>query len=404
VSDDELADVHFGSASEEAEDWRKLSSKDDDDEDDDEITSCDPTIIKMLGFDPFDDSDDESRSDADFKESEHPRESDGKFAPKGGGGGGGASSGSPYPKLEGFALKKKKSEWHKAYKQSNQKMKEVETHPYDYPKNYLLELKAKHKKLLEEFKFYNKFEIPKAGAANKVETALKNLSVKPIPSYYDKLAAAHDPYPGVKPVQATMKPPVSAGAPAKPKIELPKRSKEASREMLRAIAKHRPAPTPEEHSAIQSYKGAGYTEMNIALRHKRVDTPKTTELKNWLNKASLPQDVDLFRGVKSEYAMHLWSLLDEGAIFVDRGFVSTTVDPSFADSWASGASWPGGVKTRMIMVIKAKQGQKAAAIRSANVPDSESEVLIQAGSRFKVTKMDFEHDRVEVELIQGQSA
>jgi len=78
----------FGSASKPPPDWR---GSEDFDPDDDDMDETPPDVVSMLGFDPkeFDDETDEEwhpfiefgLDEANFKESEHPRDADGKFAP-----------------------------------------------------------------------------------------------------------------------------------------------------------------------------------------------------------------------------------------------------------------------------------------------------------------------------------
>jgi ADP-ribosyltransferase exoenzyme len=86
----DLPDVHFGSPGSPRPNWREV---DDEDPDDEELDETPEAVIMMLGFDPkhMDEPDpDEPQQptgDAEFVESEHKRDTGGKFSSTGGGGG-----------------------------------------------------------------------------------------------------------------------------------------------------------------------------------------------------------------------------------------------------------------------------------------------------------------------------
>ena len=164
-------------------------------------------------------------------------------------------------------------------------------------------------------------------------------------------------------------------------------------ETLKKIAAVRPKATSAQESAIGSYKGSGYGSMNHLLRHENQHNKKTEHMKEWLNKAALPEDVTLYRGVSGDYSKILKSILDEGVIFKDRGFMSTSTSDGFASSWKGGSN-------NLLMTIKAKKGQKGAAIRPASHDDHEYEVVFQCGSKLKVISFDWDNNHVECELVQ----
>ena len=112
-----------------------------------------------------------------------------------------------------------------------------------------------------------------------------------------------------------------------------------------------------------------------------------------MDKASLPEDVTLYRGVRGEFGKILMSILDVGAVFVDRGFTSVTTDPQFAKKWSK-------QEGAVTLSIICKKGQKAAAINREDEGDSEEEIVIQAGSQYKVISYDRQANHAVCELVQ----
>lgn len=144
-------------------------------------------------------------------------------------------------------------------------------------------------------------------------------------------------------------------------------------------AKGQAPVTQEQYHAINHYTGAGYNSMNSTLRKKRgqvteADNQYIQHIESYLDNASFPETMVTTRGIKGDFAEALASSLDEGSIFVDYGFVSTGVNFKFN----GGAS----------MKITVPKGAKAAAISHIGGNLSESEVLLQRGSRFHVDKVE----------------
>ena len=156
------------------------------------------------------------------------------------------------------------------------------------------------------------------------------------------------------------------------------------------LIQHAPLATTEEKSAIYNYTGPGYADMNTSLRHGKAPSDygsagSIKSLKQWLDKAKLPEDVTVFRKVSGEYANLLKSIIFEGAAFQDKGFVSTS---------SSRNVWSG----EMTFEISAKKGAKGAAVKHMSNHPEEDEILFQAGSKLKVTKI--LSDRICVDLFQ----
>ena len=156
------------------------------------------------------------------------------------------------------------------------------------------------------------------------------------------------------------------------------------------LIQHAPLATTEEKNAISYYTGPGYTDMNKSLRHGKEPSiygsiGNIKHLKQWLDKAELPEDVTVFRKVSGEYAKFLKSSIFEGAAFQDKGFISASPR---TDAWNG----------EMTFEISAKKGAKGAAVKHMSNHPEEDEILFQAGSKFKVTKI--LSDRICVDLFQ----
>lgn len=154
------------------------------------------------------------------------------------------------------------------------------------------------------------------------------------------------------------------------------------------------AKAPEANSsqakAISMYSGSSYQSINNLCRTSSpatVNADKTVQaLDSYLNNAELPEDLTLYRKVDGQYANILKSSLVEGCIFVDKGFISTSV---------STGTWSGSLK----FVITAKKGTKGAAIGKWSSHKSEQEVLLPRLTKFHVTKYDHDKSLIEVEVV-----
>ena len=142
-------------------------------------------------------------------------------------------------------------------------------------------------------------------------------------------------------------------------------------EKLKAAA---PSFTKVEKSAVVAYSGSQYSEINKALRHGGKEPETAKHIASWLDKASLPEPMKVYRRVSGEYSKIIKSIIFEGAIFQDKGFVST--------SYASGV-WSGD----LTMIIDAPKGAKGAIIEHVSHHKGEKEILFQRNSKFKVNKI-----------------
>lgn len=126
-------------------------------------------------------------------------------------------------------------------------------------------------------------------------------------------------------------------------------------------------------------------------------------LRGWLDRATLPQDVTAHRFVRGDTADRLRKTAQAGGgEFEDKGFMSTSADPSFVrnaflDSYFMAAAF-GDEPLPVMVEIKMKQGQKAAAIAHISKYPKEREILVQAGSRLRITGL---HTEEHVETTAG---
>lgn len=164
--------------------------------------------------------------------------------------------------------------------------------------------------------------------------------------------------------------------------------------MLTTLKKNRPSPNTKQMSAIKSYSGGGYSSMNDSLRHGNEGIQpgsNIAHLKSYLDTCSTDHDAVVYRKVSGDYAKILSSVIEEGTIFKDKGFMSTAPTPG---------TWSGSMQ----MVITTKKGAKGTPINDWSNHPGENEILFNAGSRLKVTKIEgkesgFQHGRIHVELL-----
>ena len=143
-----------------------------------------------------------------------------------------------------------------------------------------------------------------------------------------------------------------------------------------------------EKSAVRTYTGSAYTDMNEYLRGQRKTTRYADEIKacqSALSKASLPKETIVRRG--SGYNMldelGLGKITPEtkdkfiGAIVQDKGFVSTSPSTS------------GGFSGSITYVIKLPQGSQAMYVDSISRFSGEQELLINCGGKYMVEGVEF---------------
>ncbi len=134
--------------------------------------------------------------------------------------------------------------------------------------------------------------------------------------------------------------------------------------------------------ALTKYTGSDYSNINKSLRGLDTATPenaKTIEtMKSVLDKASLPENMTLYRGTSTKALGDLQNLAPEdliGKIFVEQGFMSTSMSNTVSNAFSG----------NMHITIEAAKGAHALDISSISYYASESEVLFSAGQEMLIT-------------------
>lgn len=152
--------------------------------------------------------------------------------------------------------------------------------------------------------------------------------------------------------------------------------------VLGAIVKTLPEPTQQQMAAIKAYTNGSYSQMNGNLRlgGSIQEDSKADNLQSYLDSCSLPEDLTVYRGVKGEYALKIRKAFESGQKeFVDKGFMSTTIYAGKMKN-QSGES--------LVLALKMKKGAKAAPINHVSVFQGELEVLVKAGSGFRISSIE----------------
>lgn len=161
-----------------------------------------------------------------------------------------------------------------------------------------------------------------------------------------------------------------------------------------------PKPTPSEADAISKYSGGAYSAWNRALRSSfGVDAESYAadhkQLMKYLGRASFPEDAVVRRRVADNFAKYLieeaLSHVEGGEhgqhLFVDHGYSST-------DHWS-------GTLTIEIVIPK---GAHAAAIGNYSQHPIENEILVQAGSKYRIDSFDPTKMTMKASLVRSGPA
>ena len=165
----------------------------------------------------------------------------------------------------------------------------------------------------------------------------------------------------------------------------------------------------EQKKALKMYNSNAYKDINSHLRGDRTDTWRKehfgfefkpppmksviSDLSDSLNTASVPHNLTVFRSMSLKDV----SKMRLGKTFKERGFMSTTIDPSRLGFYGS----QGGKEAVAILQIEVPKGSSAAYISGHINTTRERELLIQRGSSFKVTHIQEGATRIiKVKLIK----
>jgi hypothetical protein len=187
----------------------------------------------------------------------------------------------------------------------------------------------------------------------------------------------------------------STAVPAAPAVPKPLHtSSQTWNDTYKKRIKETPLPANQgEADAIKTYSGGAYDSWNKALRQSfGYDSggydKATKDLRNYLSRASLPEEITVSRRVSGNFAKHLLQeAQDKEHTFQDHGFASTD-------------DWSGELK----IVLTLPKGAQAAAIGQYSLHPSENEILVQAGSKYRATKYDTNSHTLYATLIRSGPA
>lgn len=163
-----------------------------------------------------------------------------------------------------------------------------------------------------------------------------------------------------------------------------------------------------EYAALGDYQGSNYRDINDYLRKTEAGKSASIDAANKqnidritraLNKARLPEDMTLYRGVngpegiKNEADIKAM-IAENGGKYYDGAFLSTSINQDFAANWAAKAHYIGDVSNKLaidgyhgyVLKIQTPKGARAAYVNAATHSMSgEYEILFQRNARIELT-------------------
>jgi hypothetical protein len=140
--------------------------------------------------------------------------------------------------------------------------------------------------------------------------------------------------------------------------------------------------TPEEQASITYYQGdKGFEAINGSLRKGNSPGEHAKRLSSAIGKHRLAQETTVYRGfgnTLSKKLADMWRDKEPGdppITFVDKGFVSTSSSKKIAESFSKNT-----------ITIKLPKGYNALPVTDREM-SHEKEILIDRGTKFKVTNM-----------------
>lgn len=166
-----------------------------------------------------------------------------------------------------------------------------------------------------------------------------------------------------------------------------------------SAAANNPPSNAHYRSAVYYTSSSGYKNLNQPLRRgdelSKARQAHIRHLREWIDASPLSQNVTVFRGVNADMADELFNA-HVGDEFLDKGFMSTSVDPQFAAGWATSHD------IGALMRIDMTAGQRAAPMFTVSAAPEENEVLVQAGSRLRIKSIDRDNRILHMELVQHE--
>lgn len=141
-----------------------------------------------------------------------------------------------------------------------------------------------------------------------------------------------------------------------------------------------PSLSDGEISALSFYKEEGYSDINSALRNgEEYDSNTIDAIDSAISKSELTRDAVLYRGMNPD----LIDYMNEGEVFKDAGYVSTTKNPSTAEDF--------GIQfgRNIMMEIHAPKGTNALHLDLAiEAARDEKEFLLPRNSSFRIRSIE----------------
>jgi len=155
-----------------------------------------------------------------------------------------------------------------------------------------------------------------------------------------------------------------------------------------ALEAYAPKITDQQKLALSQYKGSSYQTMNDCMReHDDCTDARVTHLTEWLSQAKTPMPLQLWRRLKGPFATAMYSIGTKGMRWQERGFVSTSLDPTPMKGWGT-----------VEMEIDVPAGMPGTTVNNSG----ESEVLFNRGVHFKILEFDRAKKYMRCEMQSGE--
>lgn len=155
-----------------------------------------------------------------------------------------------------------------------------------------------------------------------------------------------------------------------------------------------------EQNSVIDYTTSQFEGINGHLLGKNDATPEMrktiSNVDSALGKSTVNVDTVAYRGISKDGYSYMQSngMLDKGAVFTHKNYMSTTTDRKVADTFARGAK---GTKAdpHNVMQVKVPKGSKGLYLgKNSNI--NESELLLNRGTKVRVTGSSMVSSKVNV--------